>query len=177
MASREPRMPPQAVIRAVELVRNGLALAYRKLVPGHVATMELLAAGWLTQAIHAAAELGVADALADRPRTGAELAARVGADEQALRRLLRLLISHGIFTERRDGRYALTPMARALRRDADVSLRDAALFFGSRSTGTTGRISSTRCAPVSRWAKRCTACRSSTTCGPTGNSARCSTTR
>lgn len=131
MASREPRMPPQAAIRAVELVRNGLALAYRKLVPGHVATMELLAAGWLSQAIHAAAELGVADALADGPRTGAELAAQIGADEQALHRLLRLLISHGIFTERRDGRYALTSMARALRRDADVSLRDAALFFGS----------------------------------------------
>ncbi|MFE9580293.1 methyltransferase [Nocardia sp. NPDC006044] len=130
MASDQPRMPPPGLVRAVELVRSGLSVAYRKLVPGQVAVMEMLAAGWLTQAIHAAAELGVADALADGPRSGAELATAVGADEDALHRLLRLLIGHGIFTRRRDGRYALTPMARALRRDADVSLRDAALFFG-----------------------------------------------
>ncbi|MFC9440088.1 methyltransferase [Nocardia sp. NPDC057030] len=130
MASDQPRMPPPGLVRAVELVRNGLSVAYRKLVPGQVAVMEMLAAGWLTQAIHAAAELGVADALADGPRDGAELAKLVGADEDALHRLLRLLIGHGIFTRRRDGRYALTPMARALRRDAGVSLRDAALFFG-----------------------------------------------
>ncbi|MFI9403521.1 methyltransferase [Nocardia sp. NPDC052316] len=131
MAPEHPRMPPPALVRAVELVRNGLSVAYRKLVPGQLAVMELLAAGWLTQAIHAAAELGIADALADGPRSGAELARTVGADEDALHRLLRLLISHGIFTRRRDGRYALTSMARALQRDSDVTLRDAALFFGS----------------------------------------------
>ncbi|PXX60190.1 hydroxyneurosporene-O-methyltransferase [Nocardia tenerifensis] len=131
MASDHPRMPPPGLVRVVELLRNGLAIAYRRLVPGQLAVMELLAAGWLTQAIHAAAELGVADALADGPRSGAELARTVGADEDALHRLLRLLIGHGIFTRRRDGRYALTPMARTLRRDEAVSLRDAALFFGS----------------------------------------------
>lgn len=131
MASGQSRTPPHVVVRAVELIRYGVAVAYRKLVPGHIAVMELLAAGWLTQAIHAAAELGVADALADGPRTGAELAERIGADEDGLHRLLRLLIAHGIFARRRDGRYALTPMAKALRSDSAVSLRDAALFFGS----------------------------------------------
>ncbi|WP_405161735.1 acetylserotonin O-methyltransferase [Nocardia sp. NBC_01499] len=131
MAADHPRMPPPGLVRAVELVRNGLSVAYRKLVPGQLAVMEMLAAGWLSQAIHAAAELGIADALADGPHSGAELAKTVGADEDALHRLLRLLIGHGIFTRRRDGRYALTPMASALRRDSDVSLRDAALFFGS----------------------------------------------
>ncbi|MEU4342781.1 methyltransferase [Nocardia sp. NPDC023852] len=131
MASNRPRIPPQRLVHAVESVRTVLAVAFRKLVPGHIALMELIAAGWITQAIHAAAALGIADELAAGPRSSAELAAAVGADEDALRRLLRLLISHGIFTQRRDGRYALTPMARALRRDADVSLRDAVLFFGS----------------------------------------------
>lgn len=131
MASDRPRIPPLPLVRAVESVRAAMAVAFRKLVPGHLALMELIAAGWITQAIHAAAALGVADALAAGPRRGADLAAAVGADEQALRRLLRLLISHGIFTQRRDGRYALTPMARALCRDSDVSLRDAVLFFGS----------------------------------------------
>ena len=126
-----PKLPPIPVVRAVETVRYGIAEVYRRLVPGPMAMMELLAAGWLTQAIHAAAVLGIADELAAGPCTSAELARRVDADEDALRRLLRLLIGHGIFTQRRDGRYALTAPAHALRRDAPGSLRDAALFFGS----------------------------------------------
>ncbi|NKY89387.1 methyltransferase [Nocardia veterana] len=131
MAFGFPELPPLPVVRAVETVRYVLGEAYRRLAPGPLALMELLAAGWLTQAIHAAAALGIADELAAGPLPGPELARRVGADEDALRRLLRLLISHGVFTQRRDGRYALTPPARALRRDASASLRDAALFFGS----------------------------------------------
>lgn len=126
-----PKLPPMPVVRAVETVRYGLGEAYRRLVPGPMALMELLSAGWLTQAIHAAAVLGIADELVDGPCDGAELARRVGADEDALRRLLRLLVGHGIFTQRRDGRYALTAPARALCRDSPGSLRDAALFFGS----------------------------------------------
>ncbi|MEU7765552.1 methyltransferase [Nocardia sp. NPDC049190] len=131
MASDRPRIPPRPLVRAIESVRAVLAVVFRKLVPGHIALMELMAAGWISQAIHAAASLQIADELAAGPRTNAELAAAVGADQDALRRLLRLLISYGIFTQRADGRYALTPMAQALRRDAEVSLRDAMLFFGS----------------------------------------------
>ncbi|AHH20690.1 O-methyltransferase [Nocardia nova SH22a] len=126
-----PKSPPLPLVRAVETVRYALSEAYRRLAPGPLSLMELLAAGWLTQAIHAAAALGVADELARGPLDGAELARRVGADPDALGRLLRLLISHGIFTRRRDGRYALTRPARALCRDSPASLRDAALFFGS----------------------------------------------
>ncbi|NEW42332.1 hydroxyneurosporene methyltransferase [Nocardia cyriacigeorgica] len=132
MISDRAKMPPRALVRVAERARTVMAAAHRRMVPGHVALLEMLAAGWLTQAIHAAADLGVADALADGPRDGADLAQAVGADEDALHRLLRLLISHGIFTRRRDGRYALTPMAQALRADSVVSLRDAALFFGSK---------------------------------------------
>ncbi|WP_280382819.1 methyltransferase [Nocardia wallacei] len=131
MAFGLPFAPPIPVVRAVERLRNALGRVYRGLAPGPVTLMELLAAGWLTQAVHAAAALGVADALAAGPRTRGELARAVGADEDALGRLLRLLASYGIFARRRDGRYALTPAARALCRDAPVSLRDAALFFGS----------------------------------------------
>ncbi|OXR47183.1 Multifunctional cyclase-dehydratase-3-O-methyl transferase TcmN [Nocardia cerradoensis] len=126
-----PKLPPLPLVRAVETVRYGLGEAYRRLAPAPLSLMELLAAGWLAQAIHAAAALGIADELARGPLAGAELARRVGANEDALRRLLRLLISHGIFAQRRDGRYALTPPARALCRDSPESLRDAALFFGS----------------------------------------------
>ncbi|WP_040840565.1 methyltransferase [Nocardia brevicatena] len=131
MLSDRRNAPPRAVVRAVERLRDMLAGVHRRLVPGRLALMEMVAAGWLTQAIHAAAVLDIAGALAGGPRDGTELARAVGADEDALRRLLRLLIGHGIFARRRDGRYALTPMAQALRADAPVSLRDAVLFYGS----------------------------------------------
>jgi hypothetical protein len=131
MSSSRPILPPPALLRAVEFVRNRLASMHRRLVPGHVALMEISTAGWLTDAIHAAAVLGVADALANGPRSGAELARATGADESSLHRLLRVLTSHGIFARRSDGRYALTAMAQGLRRDTEVSLRDAVLYFGS----------------------------------------------
>jgi hypothetical protein len=78
-----------------------------------------------------AAQLGVADALADGPLPIDELAARVGADADALGRLLRALIGRGIFRHRRDGRYELNPLAGTLRSDAPVSMKPAAQFYGS----------------------------------------------
>jgi uncharacterized protein YjiS (DUF1127 family) len=60
-----------------------------------------------------------------------ELAARVDADADALRRLLRALISRGIFRQRRDGRYELNSLSDTLRSDAPVSMISAARFYGS----------------------------------------------
>ena len=79
-----------------------------------------------------AAQLGVADALAGGPLAIDELAARVGADADALRRLLRALIGRGVFRQRRDGRYELNSLAETLRSDAAISMAPAAKFYGSR---------------------------------------------
>ncbi|WP_067544284.1 methyltransferase [Nocardia crassostreae] len=131
MASASSRVPPLPVLRALGLFRDELAALHRRLVPGPVALLELQMTGFLSQAIYAAAELGIADALDGGAKRPEELARAVGADEDALRRLMRLLISFDIFKQRRDGAYALTPIARGLRGDADVSLRDLIRFFGS----------------------------------------------
>jgi hypothetical protein len=93
---------------------------------------ELLLGAWMSQAITTAADLGVADALAGRPLPIDELASKVGADADALRRLLRALISRGIFAQRDDGRYELTPLADLLRSDAPVSMAATARLIGSR---------------------------------------------
>src|SRR3984893_9503569 len=95
------------------------------------AVLEMILATWVSQAITAAAQLGVADALAPGPLTIEELAARVGADADALRRLLRALIGRGIFRRRRDGRYELNSLASTLCSDAPVSMTSAARFYGS----------------------------------------------
>ncbi|MGP0052649.1 MAG: methyltransferase [Solirubrobacteraceae bacterium] len=75
--------------------------------------------------IRAVAELGVADLLADGPRTVEELAADTGTHAPSLRRALRALACKGVFAELQDGRFALTPTAELLRSDHPLSLRDA----------------------------------------------------
>jgi len=78
-----------------------------------------------------AAELGIADALRDGPLPLEVLAARVGADPDALRRLMRALIGRGIFRQHRDGRYDLTALANTLRSDEPFSMRGWMRIIGS----------------------------------------------
>ena len=126
------RVPPAKLARVVEWIRHHLIRLHQQLTPAPAAMMEMILATWVSQAITAAAQLGVADALATGPLTIEELAARVGADADALRRLLRALIGRGIFRRRRDGRYELNSLARTLRSDAPISMTWAAQFYGSR---------------------------------------------
>ena len=125
------KVPPAKLARVVERVRHHLYRLHQRLTPAPAAMIEMILAGWTSQAITVAAQLGVADALADGPLPIDELAVRVGADADALRRLLRALISRGIFGVRRDGRYELNSLADTLRSDAPVSMKSAARFYGS----------------------------------------------
>ncbi|MEB3980440.1 methyltransferase [Mycobacterium sp. 663a-19] len=125
------KVPPAKVVRAIEAVRHHLARLHRRMVPPPVAIMEMIADTWAAQAITAAAELGIADALAKGPLSAEELATAVDADADAVGRLLRALIGRGIFRQRRDGRYDLTPLADTLRRDAEVPMAGWARWLGS----------------------------------------------
>ncbi len=84
----------------------------------------------VSQALYAAAALGIADLLAAGPQSVEELATASGAHPSALARVLRLLASEGVFAELADGRFAVTPMAEALRHDVPGSLRPLVLFNG-----------------------------------------------
>jgi hypothetical protein len=124
-------VPPAKLARLVEWSRHHLYRLHQRLAPAPAAMMEMILATWTSQAITAAAQLGVADALADGPLPIDELASRVGADTDALGRLLRALIGRGVFRHRRDGRYELNSLASTLRSDAPVSMTWAARFYGS----------------------------------------------
>jgi C-methyltransferase len=126
------KVPPAKVARIVEWIRHHLGRLNQRLAPAPAAMLEMILANWTSQAITVAAQLGVADALASGPLPIDELAARVGADADALRRLLRALVGRGIFRLRRDGRYELNTLADTLRSDAPVSVACAAQFYGSR---------------------------------------------
>jgi hypothetical protein len=90
--------------------------------------------GWLlgfviSQAIHVAAVLGIADLLAGGPRSASALAVTADADPDGLYRLLRLLAGHGIFTELPGGRFANSPLSEPLR-EGPGSLRPLAVAVG-----------------------------------------------
>ncbi|WAL93039.1 methyltransferase [Streptomyces sp. Je 1-369] len=125
-----PPLPPARVVRAVESVRAALQSLTRRLAPPPFALLELVQGAMVSQAIYVAAELRVAETLQDGPLTPQQIAERAGADADALHRLLRLLATYGIFTEHKDGRFALTPMARALLKDAPMSMYGIARLMG-----------------------------------------------
>src|SRR2546430_11456677 len=83
----------------------------------------------LSRCLHVVADLGVADALDDQPRTAAALAESTGTNADALNRVLRLLSCHGIF-ESKDGKFAHTPASRLLRSDHPRSMRSYVRMMG-----------------------------------------------
>lgn len=83
----------------------------------------------VSQALHVAATLGIADLLKDGPKTVDELAQTTDTDRSALSRLLRALASVGVFRDI-DGSIYLTPLAEHLRSDVPGSLRAWAMHIG-----------------------------------------------
>ncbi len=87
--------------------------------------------GYLTtQLLYVAPRLGVADVLADGPRTGADVAAAVGADSDRLTRMLRGLVIDGVLAEDSHGRFELTAVGACLRDAVPGSLRGQVIARG-----------------------------------------------
>jgi hypothetical protein len=91
--------------------------------------LQLSAGYYVSRALHAVAELGVADALGDTPQPSAALAERTAAHAGALDRVLRLLAQYGVF-EYTEGVIAHTPLSRMLRQDHPQSMRSLVRMFG-----------------------------------------------
>jgi len=70
--------------------------------------MRLINGYQVSQAIHVAATLGIADELADGPRTVGDLASVTATHAGALHRLLRALAAVEVVREEDDGRFGLT---------------------------------------------------------------------
>src|SRR5205807_5734469 len=84
----------------------------------------------VSQAIHVAATLGIADLLKDGPRASDDLADATNTHAPTLYRLLRALAAVGILDEDDDRRFALAPLGEELRRDHPQSLHGWATFVG-----------------------------------------------
>jgi hypothetical protein len=99
---------------------------------GHPPTeqmVRLLSGFQVSQALYVIARLDVATALLDGPLPVADLAARTGADEQALRRVLRALTGLGLFSTAGPDTVAVTALGRTLAAGVPGSVRDLALTW------------------------------------------------
>jgi hypothetical protein len=91
--------------------------------------VQLLAGFQISQALYAAAVLGVADHLSAGPVPVEVLAGQAGAHAPSLRRLLRTLAGAGVFTEPEPGVFGLTPLGQTLTRTRPGSMRDLAIMW------------------------------------------------
>jgi PPOX class F420-dependent enzyme/OxyR family protein len=139
----EPHHPRSRRVSVPTFVRAETAAAHRSsTTPADL--YQMIIGGRVAQAVYVAAKLRIADALADGPKTAAELANVSDTHAPSLYRLLRALASLGVFAEEvvgvsqtpasrsrtPDGSFRLTPLADLLRSDMAGSLRAAALHFG-----------------------------------------------
>jgi hypothetical protein len=91
---------------------------------------ELIEGYRMTQMVHVAAKLRIADHLKSGPLTVKELARLTSTHEDSLYRLLRTLAGLGVFSEEDGPGFRLTPMADLLRSDVSGSLRVSAEVTG-----------------------------------------------
>lgn len=92
--------------------------------------VDLIQRGALSQAAYVAAELRIADHLANAPMHAGELAQAVGSHEQSLQRLLCALVTLGLCVKHDDGSFALSEAGSLLRTNTGDSLQSWLLWFG-----------------------------------------------
>jgi hypothetical protein len=127
-------IPPPLAVDAAFALRRLLLRAADSLLPATAVVWDKSMGVERTQVIGALAELGVPDELSRGRATAAELAPRIGADPDALHRLLRAAALEGLLTLDGRGRFKLTRLGRTLRSDAPSSLRPWARYMALGST-------------------------------------------
>jgi O-methyltransferase domain/Dimerisation domain len=105
-------------------------------LPPHVELIQMGTGGAVAHVVHIAAKLGLADRLADAPKSAAELAGPLELHAPSLHRLMRTMASLGLLTEGEAQRFSLTKLGEALKTGAPGSARATLLMTGSSWVGT-----------------------------------------
>lgn len=101
---------------------------------------QLIGGALRTQAVYVVAKLGVADQLSLGPRSADDLAETLHVHASTLRRVLRFLVTCGVFLETEDGRFALAPPGESLQTGHPRSLRPSAIRAGEGMWNVTSRL-------------------------------------
>ena len=98
--------------------------------PPQMAMLQMTSGYWISQSIYAAAKLGIADLLKDGAKTCDELANSTGTNSRSLYRVMRALAQVGVFAEKEEGTFSITPLSACLQSDHPKSMRALAILFG-----------------------------------------------
>lgn len=98
--------------------------------PAHLGILQILGGAHVAGAVSCLAQLGIPDLLEAGPKFADELAKEIGAEPQALYRLMRATACVGVLFEGADGKFSQTPMWAVLRSKANPSFRALAMMGG-----------------------------------------------
>lgn len=98
--------------------------------------MQFITGRFISVAVGLVAKLGIADFLAEGPKSSNDMAARADVNADALYRLLRTVSMVGVFTEVEPRVFALTPVGEVLRSGIPGSMRDMVLWITSETNYT-----------------------------------------
>jgi SAM-dependent methyltransferase len=124
-------VPPVRAAQLADRLRNGIGKLHGRMAPGFVLVLERMMGLIDNKTLFTAVELGIPDLLLNKPLTASDIATQVGAETDAIDRLLRYLVCRDLFAVTADGRYANNDATEALTESAPVRWRDWVLFFGS----------------------------------------------
>jgi hypothetical protein len=125
--------PPRASLKPARRLRKLASgpKTFDNMAPESNTSLSEIAKGYFrSRMLTAAARLGLADAMGDKPVSVDALAFHCGAQIDSLYRLLRALASFGVVTETAPREFALTPMGRPLHKDVPGSQWAAIVFWG-----------------------------------------------
>jgi ubiquinone/menaquinone biosynthesis C-methylase UbiE len=92
-------------------------------VPPQQVMLQLISGFWISRGIYVAAKLAIPDLLASGPKSSEELASATGTHARSLQRIMRALLSVGVFAEGPNGSFALNPISETLRTNVPGSVR------------------------------------------------------
>ena len=132
-APQRNRVPPRFVVHLTLRLRQFLLGVADRLLPAHIALAEHAHRAAVMHLLAAFAELGVADHLADGPKTAQELASLVQGDADALHRALRAATVVGIVRLDTAGKFHATRLTMPLRSHDPGAAADWCRYVGSSS--------------------------------------------
>jgi hypothetical protein len=98
--------------------------------PAYIGILQLLNGAQVAGAVSCLAQLGIPDLVKAGPKSANELATQIGADSDALYRLMRATACVGVLSEGPDGKFSQTPMSAVLCTEGNTSLRSLAIMGG-----------------------------------------------
>jgi alkyl hydroperoxide reductase subunit AhpC/2-polyprenyl-3-methyl-5-hydroxy-6-metoxy-1,4-benzoquinol methylase len=113
---------PATFLRVTVALKDGEAPKSQvQTKPPHAQLIEMATGHWISRIVYVAAKLGLADRLAEGPKSADELAGPTGTHAPSLYRLMRTLAHFGILSEGAGQRFSLTPLGEAMKKNAPGS--------------------------------------------------------